>query len=650
MTTATNQPIDPEPEPRTNAVPDPEPESETGPAPAGNPDPAGAPAGRAGRVRGMVAQLVRGGGRITSSAAAGVPLVAAMALWAESLHRIDVNHLGDYGLPPALPGGWYVALALLVLGAAITLCGSRLRPWLLAGYVVAFAAVLYATVPLVAPDPQYNWVYKHLGVAQYIELHGHLKISVDIYHRWPGFFALLAAFSQLAGKPDPISVAAWSEVFFTLLDAALIAVITRTLFRDSRAAGAAALIFVVTNWVGQNYLSPQAFSFALMLGIYAIVVRELAAPGTTRIQRLVAAVSRLILRQRLEMPADPRPGSWPAPAAVGLIALLCAAITISHQLTPYLLLVGLSLASIVGYYRPRWLPAALAVIVIGYLVPNLGYVNQHYGIFSSVDPFRNVETNTLFAGVPEPGKTFNATRSRELSFAAWGLALVGAFRLLRRGDGRALVVGPLAISSVILVFGQSYGGEAILRVILFSLPWCAMLAYFAIAPRRGRWRMRRLPLVAVTLGGLVALFIPSFFGQTEMNIMPPDEVTASRYLYTHGQPGSLIIEAAPDFPTRYGGTYDRFFPADTDVTLLDDNTFRNRRLGPADVPTVVATLRSYQRNAYLIFATTETETAEVLGLTPRAAIPALERAVASSGQFTLWYSSPNTRIYELTPG
>lgn len=608
--------------------------------------PAGPPPGR---LPHLAARLLRAGRQLPPPAvAAGAPLVAGTALWAASLPGIDVNHLGDYGLPPALPMTWYIALGLLVIGAAITLCAARSRPWLIAGYVVAFTAVLYATVPIVAPDPQYNWVYKHLGVAQYIELNGHLKINVDIYHRWPGFFALLAAFSQLAGKPDPISVAAWSEVFFSLLDAALIAVITRTLFKDTRAAGAAAIIFVLTNWVGQNYLSPQAFSFALMLGIYAIVVRELASPGTTRIQRLLAAVSRVILRKPLDMPADPRAGSWPVPVAVGLSALLCTAITISHQLTPYLLLVGLALASVVGYYRPRWLPAALAVIVIGYLAPNLGYVNQHYGIFSSVDPFRNVETNTLFAGVPEPGKTFNATVSRELSFAAWGLALVGAFRLLRRGDGRALVVGPLAISSVILVFGQSYGGEAILRVILFSLPWCAMLAYFAIAPRGGQWRMRRMPLVAVTLGGLVALFVPSFFGQTEMNIMPPDEVTASAYLYAHGQPGSLIIEAAPDFPTRYGGTYDRFFPADTDTTLLDNNTFRNRSLGPADVPAVITTLRSYQRNSYLIFATTETVTAEVLGLTPRGAIPALEHAVATSPQFTLWYSSPNTRIYQLT--
>lgn len=577
------------------------------------------------------------------------PLVLGLELWALSLHRIKVTNLTDYGLPPVLPIGWYLALALLVIGAAITLCQRRVRPWLLVAYVIAFTLVLYATVPLVSPAPQYNWVYKHLGVVQYIELHGRVKISVDIYHRWPGFFALSAVFSRLAGKSDPVAFAAWAEVFFTLIDTVLIAAITRTLFKDVRAAGAAALIFVITNWVGQNYFSPQAFCFVLMLGVYLIVARELASAKATRIQRILNWSSHLVLRARVALPDDPPEGSWPRAVTITLVVVLTAAITVSHQLTPYLLLVGVTLTALVGYCRPRWLPVVLAVVVIGYLVPNLTYVDQHYGIFSSIDPFRNVQTDTLFGGIPEPGKTFNATTSRALSFGAWGLAAVGVFRLLRRGDGRALVIGPLAISSVILVFGQSYGGEAILRVILFSLPWCAMLVYYAIAPRSGQWRMRRMPLVAATLGALVALFIPSYFGQTELNIMPSDEVAASQYLYAHGQAGSLIMGAAPNFPTRYGGTYDRFTPADTDSTLLDDNTFRGRKLGPADVPAVVRQLASYHRNVYLIFATTETTAAEVLGITPPGAIPSLEKAVATSGQFTVWYSSPNARIYQLTP-
>ncbi|MGF7236221.1 MAG: hypothetical protein ACQSGP_14840, partial [Frankia sp.] len=577
------------------------------------------------------------------------PLVLALELWALSLHRIKASNLGDYGLPPVLPLGWYLSLALLVVGAATTLCQKRARPWLLVAYVIAFTVVLYATVPLVSTPPQYNWVYKHLGVVQYIELHGRVKISVDIYHRWPGFFALSAVFSQLAGKPNPVAFAAWAEVFFTLLDAVLIAAITRTLFKDARAAGMAAIVFVITNWVGQNYFSPQAFCFALMLGVYLIIARDMASARTTRIQRILTGTSRLVLRARVALPADPPEGSWPRAVSITLVVLLTAAITVSHQLTPYLLLVGVTLTCLVGYCRPSWLPVVLGAVVIGYLIPNLTYVDQHYGIFSSVDPFRNVQTDTLFGGVPEPGKTFNATTSRALSFGAWLLAALGAFRLLRRGDGRALVIGPLAMSSVILVFGQSYGGEAILRVILFSLPWCGMLVYYAIAPRSGRWRMWRMPLIAVTLGGLVALFVPSYFGQAELNIMPSDEVVASQYLFDHGQAGSLIMEAAPNFPTRYGGTYDQFLPANTDSTLLDDNTFRGRKLGPADVPAVVRLLASYHRNAYLIFATTETTAAEVLGITPPGAIPGLERAVATSGQFTVWYSSANAVRLKMLP-
>ena len=44
----------------------------------------------------------------------------------------------------------------------------------------------------------------------------------------------------------------------------------------------------------------------------------------------------------------------------------------------------------------------------------------------------------------------------------------------------ALVV--LTYSPVLVLFGQAYGNEGILRVYLFSLPWAAALAAVAVEP------------------------------------------------------------------------------------------------------------------------------------------------------------------------
>src|SRR5829696_4993289 len=121
----------------------------------------------------------------TSSPLLIVPV--AMLLWISSVSAVDVSSLDDYGLPPALPVTWYLALALLIGGALAALHADTPRPLVVALYAAAIVLVLYGTVPLLTKVPQYTWTYKHIGVTRYFESHGHDDPSLDIYHHWPGF-------------------------------------------------------------------------------------------------------------------------------------------------------------------------------------------------------------------------------------------------------------------------------------------------------------------------------------------------------------------------------------------------------------------------------------------------------------------------------
>ena len=44
---------------------------------------------------------------------------------------------------------------------------------------------------------------------------------------------------------------------------------------------------------------------------------------------------------------------------------------------------------VLGYFRPMWFGFAIFGLPISYLLPNLDYIQQNFGIFSSFDPVAN---------------------------------------------------------------------------------------------------------------------------------------------------------------------------------------------------------------------------------------------------------------------
>lgn len=574
-----------------------------------------------------------------------LPGVCAVVLWLVSLARVDVRGLGEYGLPPALPVTWYLALALLVFSALWLLIGPwRQHPMLALGYVALVAVVLYGTVPALSAQPHYAWVYKHLGVVRYLELTGHANPSIDIYNRWPGFFALAAGVSTLAGRANPESYAAWADAFFMLLDTVLVTVAVRLVARDVRVAVSAALLFVLSNWVGQTYFSPQAFAYTLSLALVVVLLGQLRGEAHERPTVAVRALQRFARRPQLTV--EPRPASWPKTWAIGVLLALDAVIVASHQLTPYVVLVGTGLLIAVGAVRPRWPLLVMGAMTLGYLALNIKFIEHNYGVFSSFDPFNNVQGPKV-ASHPSPGKVLNA--DTELLFIAvvWICTIAAFVSLYRRGlAGRALPLALLAVAPVAILLGQNYGGEATLRVVLFSSPWCSALIAWAVLQARP---LRARVLMGVLVLAVTPLFLISYLGLEELNIVSRDEVRASEAFYKHARHGAVLVLAAPGFPYRYGGSYPEYAgpEGDANPNLMTEGAFVGHKLGAANVRGVAGRIRLYSKHGYIAFSRDETAYAEVFRLTPPGALAGLQAAVASSPLFTLWYANPDVQIYEL---
>ncbi len=198
-----------------------------------------------------------------------------------------------------------------------------------------------------------------------------------------------------------------TELFFALINVALISAIVRTLTRSAPVAAGAALLFLLCNWVGQTYFAPQAFGFTLNLAILWIVVTQLLDGRGRASGWVLRLVARLVRRPQDPVLAQTGP-PWPRTVAIATVVLLDAAIVAAHQLTPYMLAVQLLALALLGPLRPWWLVPALLALAVVYLLPNLDYVRRNFGLFSSFDPFNNVKRSSTYDVTPLPGKAFNA--------------------------------------------------------------------------------------------------------------------------------------------------------------------------------------------------------------------------------------------------
>jgi hypothetical protein len=591
--------------------------------------------------------------------ASWLPLAGAPAALL-AVRDLRVDNLGSYGLPPALPPIWFAGLAVLTLGAGFALAARNFDRRRSAAFLVGLVAVLYGTVVVAADAPRYPWVYKHIGVTRYIELHGSVDWSVDIYHRWPGFFSVAAYASRIVGTPDPTSWVGWAEPVLCLLNALLVVATVGAITGRARAGWGAATIYVAANWVGQTYFAPQSVGFLLTLAVYAVLLRHLRRTTLTRPGGIAEHWAIIAARGSIDdTQIVPRPQPvWRPARATALVLFLFAVIVMTHQLTPYMTIFGVGALIVLGGVRPWWLPLAMLALAGGYLLLHWDYINSNFGVFSSIDPLANVQHSPLYSVSPVAGKRFNDYAGWALTGLLVLLGVLGTIAMLRRRLARqAMLLALLGASPGVLLFGQNYGGEATMRVLLFALPWVGGLAFAALDPWLAGGTRRRLRLVLrqpATLLLIVALFVPAFYGKDELHIVTKDEVDAANWFYDNASAGSVLMMCGPGFPVRIGARYNEYRgpKSDDDPNLLRTDALRHRALGtPEDVDMAVDLILQYSTSGYLVFAQIAVTYSSIYRLVPDGALQNLEEAVKVSGRFTLVYRNNSARVYRLdVPG
>ena len=526
--------------------------------------------------------------RRTLSRAAAGPLTLwlgglGLALWVYAVATSDYGAMNGYGLISVLGWTYFAGLLLSVVGFAVELGRPTLRTARLVGFIVLFAVFIYGTASAVEPTAVLTDSWIHVGFVKYILVHGQPLNGYDARFSWPGAFSLGATLSAFVGLHSAIAFTHWFPLAIELSYLPPLLVIARYGGVGARAGWLGIALYYSTNWILQDYFSPQALNYLFYLVSIAAVLylwrpRPLEVtphdPGSWR-ERLT--FSRPLFRLGRILGHDAEPTQSPAVTAglLGVLALVFLASSMSHQLTPYALalaLPALLLARRLG--RPEvWI--LLVVLAIGWL--SLGASNfwvGHLGvIFGSIGQLGSKLSSNVTSRVTGTVTHLIVVKSRiGLTAAIYLLAAVGVVR--RRADSRALEA--LAAAPVLLMAAQNYGGEGLMRVVLYGLPFVGMLAASAILPsREGQlssplallrppsswaiaghldralasraWTVTRhaleqssLVLVAVVLAACTLITTMVRGGNDAYESFTPDEVAAVNYVYNHIRPGQVI--------------------------------------------------------------------------------------------------------------
>lgn len=585
--------------------------------------------------------------------AAGLLVVAvALLLWAASLRGVDLDRMTDLGLASVLPPTYFLAIAVVVVSFAVLVHGRRAAAAVLGLHVVAWVVIAHATTPLLFERLRYAWVWKHLGIVEYILRHEAIDptiASLDAYHNWPGFFgaaALVAGTAGSDGAATAMRLAPWAQLFFNLLFVGALAFLLPALTADPRAKWAAIWLFALGNWVAQDYFAPQAMAYALALVLYGTCLRWLVVAPTwprrwaSRIP--LPWLSRLAERATVGagLPAvAPAPGRQAAALAIALV--LIAAIVPSHQLTPIALIVALGALAVGGCLRTPGLAVIAVVLTVAWNTYGAsGYTPE--AIRDVLETLGRAEGN-LGASLADPtqfgpGAVFVAVVTRATSAFVGLLAVAG---WLRRFAAGRLDLPPtlLLLSPLVLIGATSYGGEILFRVYFFALPFMAFYGALLFYPRqaRGTGRATLAGLLAVS-GALVFGFVFAYFGKDYANRFSANEQAATEYLVRTAPAGSLVIEGNGNYPSRFDH-YEQFVMYPLAEWPRAEKTW-DRPETAAELAAIIAA--EQPPAAYVVFTNSMITGLSRDGI---AYLTSLERDVAASAEFTRVWSTPDARIY-----
>jgi hypothetical protein len=561
------------------------------------------------------------------------------------------SRIGPYGLIQALSYRYYVVMAGLLLSLVWTFGLRRYRNALLSAHMIALVILVHGAPGFIESEPRFETAWLTAGFTDYVAQAGRFLPQIDARFSWPAFFAGSAMVDKAAGLQTAISLIRWWPVALNLLYLPLIYRIAKEFLRTGTRAWIATAFFPLANWVGQDYYSPQSIAFLLYLAFIYLLIGPLGAHDrpvwlshlSWRVQRRVLLSGRPWLRGRPSATGPPRsaPRTQESNATTVFylvaVAVLMAAMALGHQLTPIIATGSAVVLALLGRTRVRWLVVAFALITFGWVCYAAGtFWSGHFSVlFGGVGSVQSNLGSAVLARLQGSfAHEFVVDVRVVTALVVWVAAAAGAVvwhsGRFERWSLLALFLVPFG-----MLAGGSYGGEAVLRVYLFTLPFAVCL--MAVFVTHIRWPSRRVASFALLII-LLPFFLVARWGNELYEMVRPAEVAGMEKLFQIAPPGSTLIAANPFLPWRFADVDTFHFLANNQGTFDLASTLPIVRLAESD-----------PKGTFIIITTTQVIYGwQAYGL-PRSWGGRVENMLLESPYFKLRFRNPDTEIFQYVP-
>lgn len=460
-----------------------------------------------------------------------------------------------------------------------------------------------------------------------------------------------AYLADLAGY-KPLQIANVAKYFPFILNtcyAMVLYAIYSRLTRDKRLVWVSIWMFLVGNWVGQDYYSPQGVSFLMYLVLVALcigplendpsIVAEPSGRMRRQVYRLVNLASRgYPARQGFE-------NRWHKMAAAIAMLALAVGIVSTHQLTPVVMIVVLGGLAAIGRLDFGYVAFAALATAIWNLYFAAPFVADSIGqeVESFGSAFGHATDNLVDIVEVSKGQAIVSIASRGLTVAVAILAAIGGIRRLIAGyvDGPAAV---LALGPVAILFATSYGGEVIFRIFFFSLPFLAFFAAAAFLPvaRPGSSIFSRM--AATVVGAILVLaFLLANNGKDLQYRFTDDETKAAIWLYDHAPANTLLVEGARNYPSQFKN-YENF----TYLPLSNEDADTRRKVVANPAVVIGRWLSDPKWDAgYVIITRSQKAYVYSQAKMAKGSLDHIEQSLTKSPRFKIVYASRDAMIFSL---
>lgn len=473
-----------------------------------------------------------------------------------------------YGLISALPTIYWVGLGIGLLASGLLLRSAlRGRRTVATAIPVIWLVALHLAPQLAHAHLRFPTVWVHIGFVRLIEEQQTGDVLIDARFAWPGFFgAFVGPLGQIDDRALEIILRLWPAAIIGAT-AVLVSVLANRSYPTVPLIGPlSAVVYIVLSWTGQDYFSPQSFGYTAYLTMLVLL-----ESGPLRTAPAWSATVPVLTR--FAAAGGDRPGTRSTPIFVTLVLLSLAAI-VSHPLAPFFICTGLVILGLYGRtlaWRLLVLVGMLYVIWF-FITAEPWYSTQLEFLISQIGSLlRNADQTTTARVVNASAERILVTQVRSaIGLATFFAVLVigvamalDRFRHLRP----AIPLAPLAgIPSVALAL-QSYGGEIIFRVLLFTLPMAAILIARVLTTIRPRVLTVVVPALILALTPVLLL---ARFGNESFEMTTAIDRATAEAAYAHAGDDGVLYALDNSFGPLRDRQIGRSFFTEVPVEARDE--------------------------------------------------------------------------------